>query len=273
VNLYILCQVSLPTMNMHLICKKTIIFFFIASIAIPLSLSATSSVDYTVESESITTAGPEKSTSTNVIIDCQQVGEIAIGNSIDSNGNLIEHGLPCFIIQDVILNFTFLPQGRFGIAQTNDQSRVTIEVRQVGAFAASFIFSEEVTTLSDGTYTGLALIGVPAGIYDVTAKGWATLRTKKTSINLNSGLNNIDFSDAGLTQVPSGDVDITDRSGAGSSEKGDNEISAGDYSVLVANYNASGPLYDRIDLDQYDLGASAADYSILVGNYNLSGAI
>ena len=180
------------------------------------------------------------------------------------------HGMSC--PTDLVkLDFIFTPQGRYGPPLTNDQTKVTIEVRPVGGNANSFIFSDEVTTLSNGTYTGLVLNGVASGVYDVTAKGWNTLRIKKTSVTLTSGNNFIDFTNGGLNKAIAGDVDPTDRSGVGSDEKGDNEISAADYSVIVGNYNLTGPSYDRYDLDQFGNSASAADYSLLVFNYGLIG--
>lgn len=208
--------------------------------------------------------------STDYKIDCQQVGSLVGGESVDTSGNKIQHGFLCEQ-QDTILDFLFEPQGRYGPPNTNDQTKVTIEVRPVGGGVNSFIFSQEVTTNSNGTYSGLVLTGVSPGTYDITAKGWATLRIKKSNVTLSASTNFIDFTNSGSNKAKAGDIDLTDRSGVGSSEKGDNEINAGDYSVLVGNYNLTGPSYDRYDLDQFDGGASAADYSILVFNYNLIG--
>ncbi len=230
---------------------------------------ATSSTDYQVDPE-ITYPSNVQSSSTDYKINCQQVGAITGGVSIDSSGNRITHGITCDST-DVLLDFIFSPQGRYGMPLSNDQTKVTIEVRPVGGGANSFIFSQEVTTNPAGSFTGLVLTGVSPGNYDVTAKGWATLRIKKLNVSLVAGTNSIDFTNAGTNKAKAGDVDLTDRSGVGSAEKGDNEINAADYSVLVGNYNLVGPMYDRYDLDQYGGGASAADYSLLVANYNLVG--
>jgi len=241
--------------------------FFLLSYSM---VSSTSSTDYTVDPENATNSFNQQSTSTDYIVSCQQVGDLAIGQSTDTSGNIIIHGMPC--ATDLVkLDFIFTPQGRYGPPLTNDQTKVTIEVRPVGGNANSFLFSDEVTTLPNGSYTGLILNGVASGIYDVTAKGWNTLRIKKTSVTLTSGNNFIDFTNGGLNKAIAGDVDPTDRSGVGSDEKGDNEINASDYSTIVGNYDLTGPSYDRYDLDQFGNGASAADYSLLVFNYGLTG--
>ncbi len=212
-----------------------------------------------------------RSSSPGYNISCQTVGEAAAGSS-NSTGYEVLSGTGCLDeAVDVFLDFSYLPQGRYGSAGTNDQTRVTIEVRPLAGVPASFIFSDEVTTSASGSYSGLALLGVLPGNYDITAKGWANLRLKLSNVNLNQGVNSVDFSQAGTLIAPGGDVDLTDRTGAGSSEQGDNEISAADYSVIVGNYSLTGPAYDRLDLKQFGGGPSAADYSILVGNYGVIG--
>jgi len=255
--------------------QLSLVIYLLAIFAVlfssPSIVLATSSTDFSVDPENEINSFGQNSNSSDFQVGCQQVGDLAIGESTDSGGTIIQHGFPCIPETDTILDFIFSPQGRYGTVLTNDQSRVTIEVRPTGGNENSFIFSQEVTTLADGSYTGLVLTGVSPGNYDITAKGWATLRIKKTNVTILSTLNNIDFTDTGTNRAVAGDIDVTNRSSVGSAEQGDNEISAGDYPVLVGNYNLTGPSYDRIDLDQFDNSASAADYSILVSNYNLAG--
>lgn len=254
---------------------KVAVFFLIILVLLvsmpSFKILASSSTDYKIDSQIETNSSGADSNSANFSLKCQQLGDLAVGESTDNNGVKIQHGLQCDDTATATLDLIFSPQGRYGAVLSNDQTKVTIEIRPVGGNAGSFIFSQTVTTLADGSYSGLSLNAVPPGTYDITAKGWASLRVKKTIISIISGLNSIDFTDAGSNRAKVGDVDISNRFGVGSAEEGDNEISAADYSVLVGNYNLSGPAYDKINLDQYDSSASAADYSILVSNYNLTG--
>ncbi|TSC91947.1 MAG: hypothetical protein CEN90_62 [Parcubacteria group bacterium Licking1014_17] len=167
----------------------------------------------------------------------------------------------------VYLNFTFSPQGRWTGGGNNDASNVVVEVRPVDGNKDSIIFSEEVTTDNSGQYSSLLLDNVSPGTYDVSAKGWATLRKKEVTVILAEGNNTIDFTDTGADKALSGDLDSTTR--VGSAESGDNEISAADYSTLIGNYNT---VQDRYDLDKYtDQLIAGPDYSILVSNYSQEG--
>lgn len=164
-------------------------------------------------------------------------------------------------------NLTYLPQGRYGDPLTNNQTRLTVEIRPPGGSANSILLSEQVVTNSQGYYPNLLILGLSPGNYDVTAKGWANLR-QKLNVDLNPGVNNLDFSQGYTQEALAGDVDNNSRSGSGSLEQGNNEIEISDYSTIVGVYDQTN---DRYDLDQFEDTASAPDYSLMVSNYGATG--
>ena len=221
-------------------------------------------------------SGGLQSTSTNYDMDFQQLGDFNTSNSDNSAGNDTFDLLSGYLYAqggDVYLSFKFLPSNRYLDAGNNYQSEVTIEVRPVGGDIDSILFSEVVTTDANGEYTSLLLTSVTPGTYDVTAKGWATLRLMESSEVLSGGSNTVDFSQSDTLYGLAGDLDAVNEGGrGGSDELGDNYIGAADFSDVVANYdNTPGPAEDRRDLDQYGSNANAADVSIVISNYAQTG--
>ncbi len=217
--------------------------------------------------------GPESS-SPNYKVSEQQVGDLNTGVSEDSN-HRVRHGLRYPTSSDVKISFKFLPDGRYLDLGNNYSTHVTIEVRPTGGDINSIIFSDTVETNDDGEYTDLTLTGVSAGTYDITAKGWATVRIKKQNVTLTmAGPNYIDFSDGDTVLADSGDLDNYNEGGrANSDEVGDNQISAADYSTLLGIYDTDAPPpNDRPDLDKYtNQHINASDVSVLISNYGAVG--
>lgn len=199
----------------------------------------------------------------------QQVGDVGVGEGGMSSYDL-RHGLLYPEGGEVQINFTYLPEGRYGPVNTNNQTNVVIEVRNVGAGQNSILFSQQVTTNSAGQYSNLVLTGIAPGSYDITAKGWANLRLLKSNFSLSAGNNNIDFSDGSTVSALAGDINNFTRTTLPyqSVEVGDNIVGAADYSTLVSNYQIPN---ERYDFDGYGGGAGAADYSRLVSNYGQVG--
>ena len=250
--------------------KKMIIFLLII-ISLPISvIMASSSSDYELDPQNNENSGGVDSNSNDYFVNCQQIGDTAIGES-DSADYQIQHGFICSRASTTI-DFTCLPDNRYLAFGDNYENKVTIEVRPVGGDIFSIIFSQEVTTDVHGNYTGLVLNGVSSGNYDITCKGWNTLRLKESNITLNNGTV-VDFSHSGTKLALAGDLNNSNEGNrVSSAEQGDNDISAADYSDLVANYNNTpGPSEDRRDLDNWGGNATAADYSIVVFNYNSVG--
>jgi hypothetical protein len=240
--------------------------FFLCSVKQAVAVS-TSSYEITPENAQNSTERDDTTSSYQLLR--QQIGDPAAGPGSTSSYEL-RHGHLYPEPDEVQLSFTFLPEGRYGLPNTNNQTQVTIEVRAVGAPESSILSSQTVTTDATGSYTSLILTSISPGTYDITAKGWATLRQKKSSISLVAGANTVDFSDGGTASAKAGDINTFGRSSspAATTEVGDNQIGAADYSTLVGNYQLPSV---RFDLDAYEGTAAAADYSRLVSNYGAVG--
>ena len=213
----------------------------------------------------------EYSNSSNYNIDCQQVGDTAIGNSNSSHYQLI-HGVVCSRNFNLTIGIRCLPANRYLGNGNNWSNHVMVEVRPTGGDINSILFSQEVITNNDGIYQGLVLSGINPGIYDITCKGWNTLRLKEASVDLSTGVF-IDFSHGGTIFALVGDVDPYNEGYRNNSQEfGDNEINIADYSILVSRFNnPPSSAEERYDLDKYGGNVSVADYSILVFNYNNKG--
>ena len=238
-----------------------------------LAFAASTSSDYELDPQDTQNSSENDSSSNDYSLNCQQVGDTAIGTS-DSNDYHIQHGFICAPKGSTVIDFTCLPANRYLAFGNNYANHVTIEVRPVGGDINSIIFSQEVITDINGNYSSLILSNVSAGTYDITCKGWNTLRLKESNVSLSaSSTTYIDFSHGGTKLALAGDLNNSNEGNRSSSaEQGDNDISAADYSDLVANYNnAPGPTEDRRDLDKWGGNATAADYSIIVFNYNSVG--
>ncbi len=251
--------------------KLILIYIFFFATLLLVVVQASSSADYEIDPQDNQNSGGIDSNSGDYMLDCQQIGDTAIGESNSANYQ-IQHGFICGARDSVTMDFTCLPANRYLAFGDNYLNHVTIEVRPVGGDIFSVIFSQEVITDIHGQYSGLVLTGVSSGTYDITCKGWNTLRLKESNVTLTNGVN-IDFSHGGTKLALAGDLNNSNEGNrAFSTELGDNDISAADYSDLVANYNNTpGPTEERRDLDKWGDNATAADYSIVVYNYNSVG--
>jgi len=139
----------------------------------------------------------------------------------------------------IILDFTAVPEKRIPLTG-NDDSHVTIEVRNIGSTTP--LFTQTVTTDTAGTYSGLTLTGLTPGTYDITAKAFSHLRRKKSSISLLGGTVVVDFTDASTNKVLCGDVNT-----ASPSTNGDNKVNGIDLTLINIGLLGSS---EKLDLNQ-----------------------
>ena len=239
-----------------------IIFFSLGS---SVALAESSSSNFSIDNAN-TQNSTGNSNSSNYVIDCQQVGDTISGESSSSAYQII-HGVVCNNT-NVNVNIVCLPDNRYLVAGDNFSNKVTIEIRPVNGDINSILFSQSVITDVHGSYDNLQLVGISSGYYDITCKGWNTLRQKESNVYLFAGAT-VDFSHGGIKKALAGDIDVGNEGNRSSSmEEGDNEINASDYSVLVTHYGLTGASEERFDLDAYGGNATASDYSIVVFNYN-----
>jgi len=136
---------------------------------------------------------------------------------------------------------------------------IVIEFRHPGS--SNPVFARTVYLRHDGSFLFTTNSpSLPAGFYDVTAKGTHWLRSKLSTVYVAAtGASGLDFT--GPNFLINGDVD------------GDNEVSIGDFSLLSAAYNSS-PSSPRwianADLNG-DLSVDVGDYAILSTNYSMVG--
>lgn len=152
------------------------------------------------------------------------------------------------------VDFIAIPEKRIP-SSGNDSTLLTLEVRSPGSVTP--LFSTGVTTTVNGTYSGLLLIDIDPGTYDVTAKGFSHLRLKQSSVEIAAN-GTIDFSDGGVIKLLSGDVNGTD---------GDNFVNGIDLSLIVGGLLGSGVRYD---LNRDGL-VNGIDLSNAVSNILVSG--
>ncbi len=225
---------------------------------------------YIIDPLNINNPNLNQSATDNYNIFNQQIGDPAAGPGETANYSIRHGHLYSEESGAITINFTYIPEGRYGAVNTNDQTKVIIEIRNVGADENNILFSQETTTTVAGIYTGLSLTSITPGSYDISAKGWANLRIKKSNIVLIAGANTIDFTNGGASAAKAGDINTYVRTSVPvqTVEIGDNAIGAADYSALVSNYLTAN---ERYDLDAYGGSAGAADYSRLISNYGLQG--
>lgn len=159
-----------------------------------------------------------------------------------------------FIASGAHINLTAIPEKRIPSTH-NDSTHLTVEVRNPGSTTA--LLAETVTTTLDGT-SAYFNTGMTPGLYDITAKGYSHLRVKKANVNLVNGMS-LDFTDAGLAPLPSGDVNGSD---------GDNKVNGIDLSLIVGGLLGAS---ERLDLNQ-DGRVNGIDLTNAVVHLNETGA-
>jgi hypothetical protein len=152
------------------------------------------------------------------------------------------------------INIIALPEKRVP-ATYNNGTIVTLEVRNPSS--STPLVSQDVTTGSGGTLSGVVIVLSP-GTYDITAKGYSHLRTKKSSQSLSNGVT-IDFTSGGASPLLSGDVN-----GA----NGDNKVNGIDLSQIVSGLTSYNVRYDL----NRDSRVNGIDLTNAVSNLNVTGA-
>lgn len=153
-----------------------------------------------------------------------------------------------------LVNLIAIPEKRIPTTGNNG-TLLTVEVRTPGSTTP--LFSQTVLTSSGGTYSSLG-IAVDPGTYDITAKGYSHLRTKKSSHYI-TARSTIDFTAAGLSPLLSGDVNLSD---------GDNKVNGFDLTLLMTGL----AVFDvRYDLNR-DTRVNGIDLTNAVSNLNVTGA-
>lgn len=152
------------------------------------------------------------------------------------------------------INLVAIPEKRVQVVagQNNSGTLLTVEVRNPGT--ATALFSGSVVTSSGGTYAGLN-VTLTSGTYDITAKGYSHLRTKKSSVVLDNGVT-VDFTNNGASPLLCGDTDDN------------NKVNGLDLSLIVgglAVYNL------KYDMDRNGV-INGLDLTHTVSNINLTGA-
>jgi hypothetical protein len=149
-------------------------------------------------------------------------------------------------------------------SNTNHSALITFEVRQPGttAIAANGVNDEDsvgagtqITTGTDGGYT---IIGVPAGTYDVTAKGSKWLRQKQADVVVTGGGPTVvDFAN-----LKGGDTNNT------------NSVNIQDLNILKSTYGKSQGQTGYDDRADFNKSGSVniQDLNTLKSNYGKSGA-
>lgn len=132
--------------------------------------------------------------------------------------------------------------------------QVTFQIRNVGS--SSSLETYNVTLGSGGSFSFDLAAVLPAGVYDITAKGSHWLRARRSSVTISpTGATGQNFT------LANGDVDQ------------DNEVAIGDYAALSAAYGSEpgdpnwNPNADLNGDGTVDIG----DFAILSGNFGMSG--
>ncbi|MBD3238325.1 MAG: hypothetical protein GF332_01640 [Candidatus Moranbacteria bacterium] len=144
------------------------------------------------------------------------------------------------VLANVTINFTAIPEKRVPLTG-NNSTQAYIEVRNVGSTTPIDTFGP-IDTDNNGIYSSaLPLTGITPGTYDVAVNGYSHLKLKKT-VTLVSGLNNIDFTDAGTNPLLVGDAYGT----------GDNMVNSLDISYIQSQWGVidSGVSDNRADVDE-----------------------
>jgi len=220
-----------------------------------IALASQGTLYQVVEPESVEGPSSGQSNSTNYKV-FSELGDTVVGESTTTGvGYILRHGVIYDLTGSTQLDFIAVPEKRSPITG-NDDSHVTIEVRNPGSTVV--LFSQTVDTDTDGEYATLDLTGISPGIYDLTAKAYSHLRRKKSNVNLGSGVNNLDFTDAGTNKVLCGDVNLAN---------GDNKVNSLDVTLLVDDWFTND---ERTDLNQ-DGQVNSIDMTNMVTNFNQVG--
>jgi hypothetical protein len=152
------------------------------------------------------------------------------------------------------INLIAIPEKRARViaGQNNSGTLLTVEVRDPGTTTA--LFSGSLVTSSGGTYNGWN-VSLSPGTYDITAKGYSHLRTKKSSVVLDTDVT-VDFTNNGASPLLCGDTDENER------------VNGLDLSLIVGGLAT----YDlKYDMDRNGV-INGLDLTHAVSNINLTGA-
>ena len=244
--------------------KKNILIISVISIAIPMVVFAISSTNYQIDPLNAGNSGGTEGDSANFNLSEQQVGDVTVDTSSSANYN-IRHGHLYPDDTDVELDFTVIPEKRVPLAG-NDSTRVIIDVYALGGTTPIQSYSYYDTD-NNGQYTGLSLVGITAGTYDIAVKGYAHLRKRLNNVTLNNGTNTVDFTFAGTEKILCGDVYVN-----GLYPDGDNTVNSIDVTYLVSKWavNDAGVSDERADVDE-NHQVNSLDMTKVVNNYAVVG--
>jgi len=216
--------------------------------------SAISSSNFQIPHYDLGPSREKESASSNFKLE-SFIGDIFRGRS-GSSGYQTEHGF--FYPEEVIfLNLKALPEMRVP-STGNFGTHLTVEVRNPGGTTPQF--SQIVDTDNDGQYSGLALIGISPGTYDIAVKGYSHLRDKEENIVLTAGSTFVDFSNGETDYLLAGDVNGIN---------GDNLINSIDIAVEVIKLDQTIDV-EREDLNQ-DGVVNSLDLAITIKNLDVWG--
>lgn len=162
--------------------------------------------------------------------------------------------------EDITITVNELTKTISGVVTLGDFSgdpttqQVTFQIRNVGSTSS---LETHVVTLGSGGSFAFNLGGtLPAGTYDITAKGSHWLRARRVSVTISpTGVSGQNFS------LTNGDVD------------GDNEVAIGDYAALSTAFGSEpgdGNWNPNADLNG-DGSVDVGDFAILSANFGDSG--
>lgn len=188
------------------------------------------------------------------------------------------------VIESTVLVFTAptaevrwaVPQSRVGVAGTNDDTTFYLTVRTSGNDDDVILFTSALaTTTNAGTYPTTTLTGVPPGTYDIGFKGKQHLTRVMQDVEIASGHNVLNFSQAdnsgsrGDVVLLAGDVSGDATSAA---TLGDDVVNSIDISLLLDVLDDDDPTGNavRSNLNQ-DIVVNSVDLSILLDNIDVEG--
>ena len=221
---------------------------------------AISSANFSIEPLNIGNSGGTNANSANFLLEHQQIGDLVVDGVSSANYSL-RHGHLYPDEGSVILNFTVIPEKRIPLVGNNG-TKVIIDVYDVGGAVPLHSYSYYDTN-NNGEYSGLTLVGISAGTYDIAIKGYAHLRKKMSNVVLNVGVNTVDFTSAGTDKLLCGDVYTN-----GAYVDGDNKVNSIDVTYLVSKWavNDAGVSDERADVDENGQ-VNSLDMAKTVNNY------
>lgn len=171
-----------------------------------------------------------------------------------------------------------IPELRVGASQTNSDAKFYISVYSSAEDGAPAMFTMTTVEETDNTgeyATQIPLRGFLPGTYDVIIKTHQHLSKKLNNVNLDSGINVLNFSTLDNSSPKGTEVLLGgDVSGVGDSPEtlGDDVVNSVDLSIFLNDLNKVDPTGNtiRANLNQ-DTELNSVDMSIFLKNLDLEG--